>query len=752
MAERMTSRAPCGAPSRLPWGVAYRGPGEVPDAAAATARALAALGVACAVSRTAGGVVWIEGTTRRPWYRLLSGVHPQRVRGRIEAVDGDRQEGGEGGDLGDQTGGEEGSAGEREVRVALDLSFLDWYRRLVVGLWAFWVLALSALFRFTDPEQFQGGNRPPAVLLVGVFVTLAVVFWVPFLMRSIGGGRLQTMLWQPILRAIDRAGGCLEPEGSGAGRRFGFWFIGYGASFLLFGGGALVLDAIEGSREVSPGWSAFLVLLAALAGLLLGSAFALGVWRGFSLRVEAIVLGLGSSVVALFLLATPLLPAMTTNMAADIARGQPDDAGWWARLIVIATVLIVLFGIGLGLYMLSLSRYVWRPLERTYLLRGRSGIYQDAVGGGALLAAARGFFGLYALVIAGVVVVTLVLAAAWSAQALGVVDFAAASLRAPVVSGPVLAVALGLPADSPGAAVVARGAWVVWALLVWGLVGLSVGQLVRQRHRLRQCLRRRPPGEAPAHRALVERLERLVRGTGDPPVHLAVPARPRAGGQRAGDNPVGDNEAGDEEIEKRSDRIEAFSYRFAWPRRQWFIEISEGALKRLTPDELEALLAHELVHLRRGHVLALDLFRWFGRLALVGDGFCRGLLDSFGWELTADREAARLLGERKEALVRCLWLIGVVNPRVPLLSGAGGAGGAGGSGGLGMSAAAGAPARHEAGDEPIEGWAGLGVAWRHFLRQYCSGSALQYWHPSTQDRADRIQRLKDLIDDEGTAE
>ena len=687
---------------------------------AATVHALAALGIACAVRHGADGVVRIDGETRRPWYRLLLGAHPQRVRGLVQ---GPSWPPGRAPGSGAPSPEPSGDLQEGEVRLSLDLFFVAWYRRLVVALWGSWIIGLSALFWFTDSEQFQGGDRPASSLLVSIFVTLALVAWIPFLLRALGGARIQTMLWQPILRAIDRDGGYLEPERTGAGRRFGFWFVGYGTSFFLLGGGALVLDALETSWSTSPVWFWFLVVLVALAGLLIGSAFALGVWRGLGLRVEAIVLGIGSSVVVLFLFTTPLLPAMTVSMTQNALRSDPDAVAWWVRMVLGGALLIWIFGLVLGLYLVSLSRYLWRPLQRTYLLRGRAGIYREAARGGALLAAARGFFGAYAAVLLGVMVAALCMTAAWAAQALGLADFEAFALHAPVAWGPLLAVAMGLPRETVWIGLVARGAWVGWALFVWGLVGMSVGQLALRRRRLRRNLLDRTPKDEPKHRILAERAKRVTRGKGTPTVYLAV----RSGNKAAGD------EGGDGNGEQAKGPIGACSYRFAWPRRQWFIEVTEGAVAELAPDELEALLAHELAHLRCGHVLAYDLLRWVGRLAFLGDGFCRGLLDSFGWELRADREAALALGDRRQALIHCLWRIAAVNPAVPSL---------GGPEGLGIDAPAESAGAGDPGDAVVPGWSGLRIAWRRFLRQYAFGSTLEYWHPSSDERVERIRRIE----------
>jgi Zn-dependent protease with chaperone function len=351
-------------------------------------------------------------------------------------------------------------------------------------------------------------------------------------------------------------------------------------------------------------------------------------------------------------------------------------------------------------------------------MRGRPGLYRAAVKGGAVLAVARGFFGAYALVVGGIVVVALGLAALWGGQAVGIVDFGSPLLRVPSLSGPLLAVAVGLPLDDPWVAGLSRRGWVRWAALVWTLFGLSVGELAWKRRRLRRCLEKHPPGDAPSHRTLVERADRLGQGSGGPPVGLAVTPDPA---------------------------IKAFAHRFAWPRRRWIIQVSEGALEHLTPEELEALLAHELAHLRRGHVLCHDLILWCGRVAFLGDGFCRGLLNSFGWESIADREAARILGSRKQALVRCIWKIAANNPRLDFSTGAEG---------LGIEAASSVSRPGDCGPDDAANrsfWLRWRFLWCRFLQQYLGGSELHYWHPTPDERAERIRRVEAMTEAETTA-
>lgn len=68
-------------------------------------------------------------------------------------------------------------------------------------------------------------------------------------------------------------------------------------------------------------------------------------------------------------------------------------------------------------------------------------------------------------------------------------------------------------------------------------------------------------------------------------------------------------------------------------------EVSRCTIELLDPNELRALLAHELAHHICGHCRKHEMMLWLGRLTLVGDTFVGALEDSFGYEIEADRVA-----------------------------------------------------------------------------------------------------------------
>ena len=95
--------------------------------------------------------------------------------------------------------------------------------------------------------------------------------------------------------------------------------------------------------------------------------------------------------------------------------------------------------------------------------------------------------------------------------------------------------------------------------------------------------------------------------------------------------------------------------------RENWIEVSRGLLELFaTPDDepqLAAVLAHEMAHHEKGHCIVDNWLRLFGRVAFVGDGFVRTLVDSFGHEIEADRVALGDFHADADELVRCLWRI-----------------------------------------------------------------------------------------------
>lgn len=700
----------------LPWGTTYVGTGRRRTAVDAVLRTLEELKLKARVvgeapRESAGEAgVWtlngtlsgtrIEATQTAPWYRLLTGGLPQRAAVVVEGAAG--------------PGPEEGGTGdepEGPLRLTVDLTLAPWCRRLIVGFWITWAVALGGLFWSTEPGALDTGPVENSLFVAAVLIFLLAVGAVPVLLGAVGGGRMSSVLWQPLLDRVERDGGALEPEGTGISRRYGLWMLSYCLSFLLCGGGALALHGMETLWLTTPGGFWVLAVLSGIATLLLGLAVVAYLRQGLSLRLEPLVPALVSTITMILFLGLPfpLVAADGVVVRALAQAPDPEVLAWRAWMLLLETGAIGAVGLAAAAYLVSISLGLWLSVERTRSRRGMPGVYREALRGGPILALARAFFLAFAAGAAGLIFFGLLFAAAWAVQAVFPV-WERQVLRLPEASGVLLALALGWPPGDPWALALARRAWVLWAAAGWAAFGISVGQLVWDRRRTRETLRRLAQASPPASLHRVRRLlDRLDGGSGARPVEVVVSGQ---------------------------ERIGAESHRFGWRSGECYIEVSKGALKRLSDEELEAVLAHELVHLRQRHALRHDLARWLGRIAFLGDGFSRALLDTFGSEAEADRQAVCSYGVDPDALIRCLRAIRTLNSFVQedLL--------AGGFPVAGLSFGSRSRFRatlREADSLPIlQRWL---VAWRYFVLQYFHLSRLHYWHPVIDERIERLERL-----------
>jgi Zn-dependent protease with chaperone function len=560
----------CRARRCLRWGVTYRGTVEVAAAVAAVVDTLAELGLEARTEEVSGGAVAIRAKDGRSLYRRLSAKRPNRLSGWVEPIPNP-----------------DGS--DDAVRFCLDLTLASDYRAVVAALWLYWILGLVFLFRATSPGSGWSGPGAAIALAVGFMGVLLLVACDAFLLRVLGGGRMSQVLWEPILRRVEAAGGVVEPEGTGIGRRYLSWFGGYGLSLFLW---VTVLvastDLESGSRMPWP-VSGLLLGLFAVVVVLLGTAAVMAVWRGFAVRAGAVVLGLGGPLAMVFLLALPLPLLLTIEETSTMLLPVGDRLAGWSRLLLVASGLIGVTGAFLVGTLVRSFAAGRSQLQRTHRHREFKGVYWEGVRGGRLLVILRALFVACALGLGAMVLTGLSFALFWAVQAV-VPAWSGGQLGMPEMTGPLLAAALGFPLDDPWAGAVARSVWVLWAGAAWGLFGISVGQLVRERRRLRRDLLKHLTDSSEDGRVLVDRMERLLRRADRrlPRVDLSISP------DRA---------------------VAAHALRFARPRREWFVMVSAGALERLTPEELEALLAHELSHLARGHLLRHDLARWLGRIA-----------------------------------------------------------------------------------------------------------------------------------------
>ena len=89
-------------------------------------------------------------------------------------------------------------------------------------------------------------------------------------------------------------------------------------------------------------------------------------------------------------------------------------------------------------------------------------------------------------------------------------------------------------------------------------------------------------------------------------------------------------------------------------RRNRIILLGEDCIDALEPEEVRALIAHELAHHLHGDCIRHTVLRLLGRLTLLGDGFIAVLADSFRYEARADLTAVTTLGVDPRHLVSCL--------------------------------------------------------------------------------------------------
>ena len=165
-----------------------------------------------------------------------------------------------------------------------------------------------------------------------------------------------------------------------------------------------------------------------------------------------------------------------------------------------------------------------------------------------------------------------------------------------------------------------------------------------------------------------------------------------------------------------------------------FIVASEGALEDFDAEELKAMFAHELIHLRQGHCRTVVFLRWLGRLTFVGDGFALALQNSFGYELEADTLLLQESLASRKALERCfIKLEHAIH------------------GWNGLHRLAQGTSRTSGGRQnfptlPKDGPA-LGhqwsLAWSIFRQQYFAAMRLHYWHPSFHERRAAIRATSD---------
>lgn len=667
------------------WGITWRGrasPEMVLDAIEAVSTEM---GLRCQQWPLPSGAVEIETVQQASWLQTLTRLLPQRVLWRIEGCD-------------------------KDLTVTADFRAFRWLQALVLGLFVLGLTLPAGCFWMVNQPWIDAVPRLRPVLGMVALLSPCMVVAVPTLLGVLGGGRVGMSLWQPLLKRIEETGGVLEPAGSGVSRRYVVSLVAL-TLLLVAAVSPLVWLGLRDLGWYHPVTQFSLLLLAGLAGVTLLAAWVLAHRRGAGLRTEPVVVGVVTSASVFFL----LLPTLVFTLAGFDAATLEDleesgGAAGWGAMVLVFVGLLVSVGVFLTANGIRSSIPGWLVLERLHRYRDR-GVYREAVEGGPLLQLLRriivGLWALSAVVVAG----GLGLVGLTAVGSIGWVPFIPETTLADILAA-ALAFVLGRPWDDPVLSALAHIAFVVYGLGLIDLFTLSVGQLWWARRRTRRDLLEET-GDSPQHRRVQKLVPELCENAGLGPIRLAV---------------------------RKKRPIEAYSHAFGLFGQERFIEISEGALRHLTDEELRALIAHELVHQRRRHMQTHNRLRWLGRLTFVGDGFVRALLDSFGDEAEADRAAVSELGASPQALLHCLWKIRTVKDFVHR---------------KGREIRDGLPASLERPLEASGDWRTLlseelkqltwkkrwRLAWRLFVWQYSVPMDLHYWHPALGDREAALRAL-----------
>jgi len=667
------------------WGITWHGEASPETVANAIEAVSTAMGLRCQRWPLPSGAVEIETVQEASWLRTLTRLLPQRVLWRIEGND-------------------------KDLTVTADFRAFHWFQALVLGLFVLGLtLPLVCFWALNQPWINAVPSLRPVLGIVALLAPCMVVV-VPTLLGILGGGRVGMSLWQPLLKRVEKSGGVLEPAGTGISHRYVVSLV-IMTLLLVAAVSPLVWLGLRDLGWYHPVTQFSLLLLAGLAGVTLLAASVLGLRRGAGLRTEPVLVGVVTSVSVLFL----FLPTFVFTLAGfDAATLEGIDesggaAGWGAQMLFFVGLLVSV-GVFPTAKGIRSSIPGWLVLERLHRYRDR-GVYRLAVKGGPLLRLLRrifvGLWALSAVVVAGGLGLVGLMAlgsTGWPpfVPETGVADILAAAL----------AFVLGRPWDDPVLSALARIAFLVYGLGLIDLFTLSVGQLWWARRRTRRDLLEET-GDSPQHRRVRKLVAELRKNSGLGPICLAV---------------------------RKTRPIEAYSHAFGLFGQERFLEISEGALRHLTDEELRALIAHEMVHQRRRHVQTHNRLRWLGRLTFVGDGFVRALLDSFGDEVEADRAAVLKVGVPAEALLHCLWKIQNVNRFARQKD---------------RTILEGLPASLERPLQASGDWRKLLTeeltrltrkerwhwAWRLFVWQYFVPMDLNYWHPGRGDREAALRTL-----------
>lgn len=683
----------------LKWGTQFHGQGDARSAAKALAEALEAAGLRCNLTAEAPERIRIRARQVSGWAKILMWGLPQETDCLVSA--------------------------NGILSVGFVFSLFGWYR--VVVLLA--CLIFTAGLATTDELVRRGWHTssPWAGLVTGCLfaVSLALCFLPVRLLTALGGHHTEGIK-QRFLSEFEKSGGRLSPQAIG-GRKHACCMFGYLAYVLL---SFLWMFRPEGSvsfNAMPMEVMAELVLALAFASVLLVTGYFLLKTQGLADRMIAMLAGSVGAVGVVFLLSPPVLlrsAQMNAQQFAMLARTASVELKSQAATTSVHFLALLNLGVpaamvalgsalvAVGVAMALSSQTVLQRLKA----RAEDAPYHLAVGGGTLVPLFRKLFLTAWTLLTVLILANLALVLAAAVQAI-VPSFPFPTHHPAQLMGMSAAVVAGLPPDDPRTEWGARIVWILYGAGV-GAAGIaSVGQLAIRRRAAWLFLRE--SGLASERDPLALRLRDTTRQICQDwswrqvslPVEAVAP-------------------------DYDSPHSAASSFGLLGQRR--FIEMSQGLLRALkTPEQLGAVVAHELAHHALGHPQRDNLYRWLGRLSFVGDGFARAVQDSFRYEELADRKAGDL-GAEEEAFQSSLrlrrHLLAIFGnppdpPLPPLLSGLEPL----------LRTIEGrrclyAKKLQKAGFHALtfsERWK---TAWCLFRRQYFRGMELHYWHPTERTR------------------
>lgn len=575
------------------WGVTLKGVGDVAVAADALEGALTASGMRCRRAALGKDRIEISACQTAAWPKIVLRCLPQRTDWLLVQK-------------------------SRRLEVSGDLSTFRWYR------WLTLVLGLAATAGTVGTWLMQLELIDPGERVFHLWVLATVAAFIALAYLWLGGARHREEVWQALLARVEDAGGSLEPAGSSVGRRrAGIYAVLLSLAFSL---GALAIRDVVARPSLAG--VALLVACAAIVAFLLSTAALMARKAEISYRADAAVTGLATLVTVLFFVSPMFLWMAIGDSTALLERlsaveqvlesepvmedGAAGAVAWKTKARVALAVIVSPLVVAVAFFVvLLISRSpLYAALLRRLQREERRGKSEQATRGGAHLRTLRWLFG-----VSGSVVALLVFGAFLMLLLAG---FQAASPSFPwpeadliACSAAIARIAVSGWVDAGLATAATRLAWIVHAASGLALLALSLGQLFQARFaRLAELSANSGQHHGDGERAC-RILDRIARCARLGAVELAVLPRP---------SPV------------------AFAECFLrWGREYRFVVLHQGAFVDFGEAELEALIAHEVVHLREGHCRNQVLMRWLGRTTFLGDGFVLALLDRFGDEQEADR-------------------------------------------------------------------------------------------------------------------